>query len=177
MGAGVQQIWNINSLYDPNATSTGHQPLYYDQLFSNTGPYQRYTVDRAQVSVTFQNNSSVPIVVATYLQVGAIDLPSRDSLLEKPGVRVCHLSAVSAGGSTKTLTMDVKIHKIFGVPKRKLLDDDVYSGFWNANPSQICYAVTMVYSLPGVATVAAAFVDTKIIFHGSAFGLCAIGGS
>lgn len=175
VGAGVQQVWNLNGIYDTNATGAGHQPLYYDQLFSATGPYQRYTVDFARIEVTISNNATVPILAAVYLQVGALDYPSRDLLLEKPGVKVVQLSSVNAGGSTKTIGWSVDLAKLFGVPHRKLIADDVYSGFWNSNPSQICFAVAMIYSMPGVATVAAAFTDTRIVFGGYAYGLSAIG--
>lgn len=177
VGSGVQQVWNLNGLYDTNVTGIGHQPLYYDQLFGSNGPYQRYTVDHAKIQVTVSNNATVPILAAVYLQVGPVDYPPRDLLLEKPGVKVVQLSAVSAGGSTKTITWSVELCKLFGVSHSKLIADDVYSGFWNSNPSQICFAVTMIYSLPGVATVATAFTDTRIVFSGYAYGLSAVGGS
>lgn len=42
-------VYSCNSLYDPNVTSTGHQPIYFDQL---TALYDHYTVIGAKATFT-----------------------------------------------------------------------------------------------------------------------------
>lgn len=47
--------FNANSLYDPNASGTGHQPLYFDQL---TTIYDHYTVLKSTIRVAFNSDAS-----------------------------------------------------------------------------------------------------------------------
>jgi len=50
--SGSAGVWlfRLNSLFDPDLTGVGHQPLYYDQL---TGIYQYYRVRSTRMHVTF----------------------------------------------------------------------------------------------------------------------------
>lgn len=48
-GVGVTYQFSCNSLYDPNASGVGHQPLYFDQLIAI---YDHYTVLRSRVKLT-----------------------------------------------------------------------------------------------------------------------------
>lgn len=176
-GAGTQQLWALNSLFDPDASSVGHQPMYYDQLFSNTGPYQRYTVTHVQLNCVFTNLNAVPVMCAFYIQPGAVDLPSRDTLLEKPMVVRKVLSGNAGGPCSAAFSRKVDVARGFGVPRAKLIDDDVYSGVWNGNPSQLLYGIFMTYGLPPAAAVTSVTLETTLVFHGYAFGLVASGSS
>jgi hypothetical protein len=49
-----------NSTYDPDATGTGHQPLYRDTF---AGIYSHYAVISAAAVITFINTSTVPLLV------------------------------------------------------------------------------------------------------------------
>lgn len=48
-GAYVEHLWKGNSVYDPDSTGVGHQPLGYDQL---TAFYNRYRVYMSAITVT-----------------------------------------------------------------------------------------------------------------------------
>lgn len=48
--------FSANSLYDPNSTGTGHQPMYFDQLMAL---YDHYTVLRSRIRITPAVNSSL----------------------------------------------------------------------------------------------------------------------
>jgi len=49
-GAAASWSFRMNSVYDPDLTGTGHQPLYYDQI---TPVYQRYRVLFSKLTVQF----------------------------------------------------------------------------------------------------------------------------
>lgn len=49
-GSAAQQIFRLSSLFDPDFSGTGHQPLYFDQISSI---YLNYRVRYAKMHVTF----------------------------------------------------------------------------------------------------------------------------
>lgn len=48
-------VFSCNSLFDPDRTGVGHQPLYYDQL---TPIYNHYTVVSSRIWIEFHNPST-----------------------------------------------------------------------------------------------------------------------
>lgn len=55
--AGVLQKyqWSVNSLYDPNTTGGGHQPMYFDQV---AALYDHYVVIGSKIRITVIGNVS-----------------------------------------------------------------------------------------------------------------------
>lgn len=49
-GALYGYVYNLNGLFDPNQSGTGHQPLYFDQLM---GIYNHYIVIGSRITCTF----------------------------------------------------------------------------------------------------------------------------
>ena len=56
--------FNLNSLYDPNESGLGHQPMGFDELMSI---YEKYTVVGAKITVCFLGDTTVPSVVGLRL--------------------------------------------------------------------------------------------------------------
>lgn len=56
LGATGSNVWQFsaNGLYDPDITSTGHQPMFFDNYMSI---YQRYRVMYSKISVTVVNHA------------------------------------------------------------------------------------------------------------------------
>jgi hypothetical protein len=64
-GTSSSYTWRLNSLYDPDYTSTGKQPYMYDQY---SAVYNRYRVIKTELIVDIVNNSStVPCAAALYV--------------------------------------------------------------------------------------------------------------
>lgn len=59
-GALNTYLFRTNSIYDPNYTGTGHQPLYRDEL---AAIYDHYSVVASKIKVRFVNSSSSPFNV------------------------------------------------------------------------------------------------------------------
>ena len=58
---------NLNSLFDPNESGVGHQPMGFDQLMSI---YEKYTVVAAKITVAYLPDTTVPSVVGLRLKDG-----------------------------------------------------------------------------------------------------------
>lgn len=177
VGSGVQYLWNLNSLHDPDGTSVGHQPLYYDQLLTSSGPYSRYVVYKTKVKITVTNISANPVIFAFYLQSGPVDYPSRETLAEKPMCKKVFLPQSGGGPVVRSITLNVPIHKVFGVLRARIMNDDAYVGTYNTNPSQLAFGVAMMYSQPGAGVVAQVSVATELEFFARVFGRTAVSGS
>jgi len=52
--AGIY-VFSANGLYDPNITSTGHQPMGFDQMMLF---YNHYTVRNARITATFRSTTA-----------------------------------------------------------------------------------------------------------------------
>lgn len=67
MGTLAVYSWNCNSLYDPNSSGVGHQPLYFDQV---AALYDHYVVigSRATFRVAkVDGTTSAPTTVGVYI--------------------------------------------------------------------------------------------------------------
>lgn len=67
--------WSCNSMYDPNATSTGHQPMYYDQLSTL---YNHYVVIGSKCVIKFFPSGSLTntILVGGVINDGTVAIAS-----------------------------------------------------------------------------------------------------
>lgn len=131
-GRDIYQF-KINSMFDPDLTSAGHQPMYRDQLYT-IYKYAIVTGCRWTIECGTQAGSCVIFIphVSTY--------SSTDS----------DVSAAIERGSTKrswaqigkpcTMTGYVSMAKLFGLPDAKsLLTDDLFRHDDSADPSNLAY--------------------------------------
>lgn len=129
-------IFRANSLYDPNFTGTGHQPMGYDQLMTF---FDHYIVVNARCVVRFMN--VLGSNAAVYLRVDGnnASLSSREELLETGGIVSDVLSANGTPGSNKVLTLDFNIPKYHGVSDTAVTSMDSLQGDITASPSDGIY--------------------------------------
>lgn len=73
-----------NSMYDPNLTSTGHQPLYFDQMSSI---YDHYTVIGAKISVKIipTSNAGGAFFASLSQNDDSIQVATIDATIEQGG--------------------------------------------------------------------------------------------
>lgn len=60
-GSIVKQVWRANSVFDPDFTGAGHQPLYFDQF---AAIYNQYAVIKSKITTVFtmSEGGTVPIL-------------------------------------------------------------------------------------------------------------------
>lgn len=140
-------VFRINSMFDPDLTGTGHQPRYYDQLCTATGPYQVYRVMGVRVTVECasdpSHNAEPVIFAAGFTNQAALPtlaagsaVPNPYSLAELPGWTA--LIQDSNSGSKK-MNFQRTIADILGTTDKAVIAEDGYAAAYNANPAELAY--------------------------------------
>lgn len=88
LGAVNTAKYVTNSLYDPNYTGTGTQPMYFDQLIAI---YDHYTVVSSYIEVTILGRTTTPNQLIQVLYVdddATVSTGSIQNYVMRPGARV-----------------------------------------------------------------------------------------
>jgi len=146
-------VFRANSLFDPDYTSTGHQPLGFDQL---AGLYAHYVVNKATARVyvrTFEASNKEALIVGTYLSSSYAPITnSALTLCEQRPDTVTYAfrdSAVSTGGTNipylKAPTYDAR--RFFGC--KDPTDREDIGAAVGANPADGAYWIVFIQSPQG----------------------------
>jgi len=147
-GGGDFQVLDLGSLFDPDYTGVGHQPLYFDQLVTSAGPYRRYRVFSGSVHLQFVNQSTtVPATVFAYLAPYVTTPSSRVQALEKPLVKWKTLMPIGSGNSTATIVMKYNSGHVVGVTDSEFMTEDDYAGGYGNSPALSAKCVSGIYGL------------------------------
>lgn len=84
IGGVGEYVFRTNSLYDPNYTSTGHQPMYFDQYMT---VYNHYTVLKSKITVQSMDLATgKPYVCSIWVDDDATGGITAGSMIaERPG--------------------------------------------------------------------------------------------
>lgn len=131
-GGLTKHIWNANSIFDPNDTGTGHQPLYHDTFASL---YDHYAVISSKIIITIVNRSTTD---SALVSLGPEDDNSASSttstLVEQVGSKSKVLTPLSGSKSEQILT------GVFGAKKVLSIDpftSQSYKTAFGSNPSEL----------------------------------------
>lgn len=153
-------MFNLLSLFDPDTTGVGHQPIGFDQLMGTM--YDHYTVTRAVVRVQFASNDPVfpqNAILALQDKSGTTSDPS--TVIENGRCVSQVLGPRNGGSQVITLTMDVDMNTFFG---RSVLDGDKYMGTSSSSPSEGVFLHVGLAGPQSVNTLGA-YAWTEITYH------------
>jgi len=162
-GAVAKQVLRANSIFDPDFTGTGHQPLYHDQL---QAIYNRYYVKSSTIKVTYSivpnaiatSQPSGPMVVGLLGDESASTSTTLTTLQENNTSKSCVLNRDSNATETLTLYYSSKRDTGFGE------NDDVVTAAFGGNPSQQYY-ITLFAAETGLATASSVIATIEMIFY------------
>lgn len=123
-----------NSCYDPDFSSTGHQPAYFD-TYSEV--YSRYKVYGSSINVAFANSTndlSLLAIIPNSVNLGVGSAPS--AMLDLPRARWRTVGAANI--MTSSLSHSASTNEVLGLTSRQIEDDD-YSAVTSSNPAQLWY--------------------------------------
>jgi hypothetical protein len=137
--------FSANGLFDPDITSTGHQPMGFDQLMLS---YNHYCVLTARISVNFKNQTAATRPAVCLRVSPDTSFPSQSGDLIEYGLFNSEaLEGKGVYGSMKRITESVSIKRIQGVDD--VLDVAVLQGNAAANPVEQTYFQLLVWDSNG----------------------------
>lgn len=144
-GTPATYSWRGNSVYDPDFTSTGHQPLYYDQL---TAIYNRYRVDGCKLKFTACTDGDTPMAVVVVPNDSGEGFATIGSACE----RKFSVERTVTKEFPQLMKTYAASNKIMGMTKDKYRDDDLNSAQYDANPTNIWYWNLITQTVNGSST-------------------------
>jgi len=133
--------FSANGLFDPNITSVGHQPMYFDNL---SAIYDHYTVLRSRIVVELLPDT-IPYNVVLYVDDDT-SIASFGGAAEQPSSTPIH-AVLPQSAKPLRLTRSWDANAYFG---GDILDNDNLQGTASANPTEQSY-----FTLVGLTTTGA----------------------
>jgi hypothetical protein len=144
-GAGIigYQEMRLNSVFDPNSTGAGHQPLGFDQL---AAIYNRYVVKRCKYKVLSFYGATVGRI-ATCCINNSLTPTTISELVERYEADLRYI-----GDQTK-MVREVELWKFNGVNFETYITDDRFSALITTNPSEIMNLIIAIDANNAAVTV------------------------
>lgn len=153
---GVGFVWSfrVNSLFDPDFTGAGAQPLGFDQF---AALYGRYAVIHSKYEVTFANTTSLPVRIGFFLSPQSTVPSAAATWSSQPFGKSTSLGAIGSGRDVVILRGSTNLFSELGVTKRQYQDEADFSATTSANPLRVLYLHVFTHAMTaaGNATVAA----------------------
>jgi len=132
---GSQNLFNLNSCFDPNRTGVGHQPYNWDQFGGVL--YNRYRVLKVKWKVSFGPANSTVYGAAgpvNGLPTTVSNVTTFESFCEIPWIRS---GMIGATGFAFVLKGKVSLNELNGVTIDEYLADDRFSSTYNSTPFEV----------------------------------------
>lgn len=148
-------IYRGNSLYDPDVTTGGHQPLFYDQYIA---VYEKYRVFGSSIRIQVVNESTVPAYVIITPSTSPVTLTTVSAILEQN--RASSLRVILPNGyNSSSQKRYCSTKQATGVTYKEILDQD-YAATYGANPINLWYWNLFAESIDNTTNLSLRFIVT-----------------
>lgn len=158
--AGIPAVYrySANGLYDPNITSTGTQPMYFDQF---TALYDQYVViaSKVQFKIIPSTASQPPILCSVLLNDDTVQASSDPNIIAQ-GPQGAKLIIPAGANNAYTLTRSFSAKKMF---KGSVMANTELQGTVSTNPTEQSYYDLNMRSLDASANCSI-LVETTITY-------------
>jgi hypothetical protein len=134
-GGISDQVFRLNSIYDPDYTGGGSTVLGYSQA---AALYQRYRVLSARATVTWDNMATNPITAFICATPNTVISTGINYIM---GQRFAWSRGIGGVGGNSTLThaIDIPIYKVFGCPKKQVEVEHDFAATLTGSPQNTVY--------------------------------------
>lgn len=168
-GNAINYVYSANGIFDVNITSTGHQPMGFDQMMLL---YEQATVLSSTIVVRFM--PTVPAVCAVSLSPDTSTLTNPAQIVENGLCRQRLYSGVGAQASVNAtaltqergITLSCRVASYFGrKTDREIINDDNLYTTAAANPvEQVYYIISAWQFRPDGSTSHVVDFDVQLVY-------------
>lgn len=152
IGGLSTRIWSLNSLYDPDFSGVGGQPLFFDQY---TAMYSQYRVYGVKVSAVFSFGSSTNNCFhPTVCMVPSMSSSSTGDIQVAIQMRGSKWMNVVPAQGKAYFKKYYSIASIYGVPKKAVQAEDNYAALTGSSPADQVYLQLYAFNNDASATFA-----------------------
>ncbi len=155
-GAIQKYVYRWNSMFDPDFTGVGHQPLFRDTF---AAIYDHYAVISAVAKVKFINTAAVPFYVGAVIEDDSTSSTLLDTLCEQTHGWHTLLPPVTGSLSSVTVTIPWSCKKILNIDP---YTDELYKTSVGSNPTEESYLSVWALSNDGSATTV--YFDVEFVY-------------
>jgi len=155
-GALDTHYFRANSVYDPDVTGTGHQPVGFDQAMLL---FEQFVVFKATITVTFKSNAAgTGVRCGVFLNPDAVN-PTIPVIMENGYMKSCVVSGTESANSgasyhnQKSVTLNCDSIAYFNSGSKKLhMMRDVFSGTAAADCTEQVYFGIFAFNMVSATT-------------------------
>lgn len=152
-------LYNLNSIFDPNRTGTGHQPGGHDQwaVF-----YSDYRVFRVDYKITFGNTGTAPI--STSVAATNINTALTTSTSGEQPYSTTRTVGAQTGSSLGTHSGTFNLNDIVGRSVNQYMSVDAqYSAAFGSSPTELIIGHLFVTTFDGANVTCT--VNVQLLYH------------
>jgi len=156
-------VFAANGLFDPDITSTGHQPMGFDQMMIF---FNHYTVTRSRIQVQFASTTAAQPCVALAVSGSSTPLTAPSQIMEVGRVGLTWLTGSGVANSHGVLRASCNIGKFQGVINT--VDNPDLSGDSASNPAELVYYIVYLWNPIDNTSASAsiqALIEFDVLFH------------
>jgi hypothetical protein len=162
-GIPSSYIFRANGCVDIDVTSTGHQPMGFDQMMVS---FNHFAVKRSIIRCTARNVSANVATAAVRLDASVTALTDKDRIQEYGGAVVETLEAKGVYGANQKMSLDVSIPRVQGISNSAFTADTSLRGDASTDPSELSYFHCVLWDSTGLTSQCTfdVVIDQQVIF-------------
>lgn len=156
-GSTSSYTFRANSLFDPDFTSTGHQPYYFDQFIAS---YEKYRVFKTHIKLRVTNISQTDVSEVVLVPGSQIPTLTSLSLAREMPRSKCTGILPAFQAVPIEISLSLRTKTVLGLQSRQIYDQD-YGAVFNANPVELWYYTIYCWGL----STNNVLVDVEMLFE------------
>lgn len=128
-----------SSIYDPDVTATGHQPLWRDTLATM---WNRYRVLGIGYKIMWRctNTGQITIGYVQHSSTSTADT-NYNTLIERNTTKKVYMDAANSGRGNNYVSGYLSVAKAYGMTRTQFNADDDFDAAIGANPTKLAYLI------------------------------------